>query len=161
MFVAFPRSQDSWSLRQLRPHQPCGGPTVHLPDLDAVSQSYHRCLHSEGFTDTFYELFLAKSTEVAEKFRATDFIRQKRMLRESLLMMVMFNRDPEGVAEEMNELAERHSRRGLDIPSHLYDLWLDSLCEAVERHDREHTADLANKWRAAMRDGIDFLISRY
>ena len=131
------------------------------PVLDAVTQSYHRCLHSEGFTDTFYDHFVAKSEEVAEKFRATDFTRQKRMLRESLLMMVMFNRDPEGVADDMNKLAERHSRRGVDIPPHLYNLWLDSLCEAVEQHDNEHTAELAIKWKAAMRAGIDFVISKY
>jgi hemoglobin-like flavoprotein len=137
------------------------GPAVLTPELNAVTQSYHRCLHSEGFTTTFYEHFLAKSAEVAEKFQSTDFTRQKRMLRESLLMMVMFNRDTEGVAEEMNKLAERHNRRGLDIPSHLYDLWLDSLCEAVEQHDKEHTAALENRWRAAMRAGIDFLISKY
>jgi hemoglobin-like flavoprotein len=137
------------------------GPTVLPEDLDAVTRSYHRCLHSEGFTDTFYEHFLAKSAAVAEKFRATDSTRQKRMLRESLLMMVMFDRDPEGVAKEMTKLAEHHNRRGLDIPSHLYDLWLDSLCEAVEQHDKEHTADLAKKWRAAMLAGINFFISKH
>ena len=131
------------------------------PDLDMVTSSYHRCLHSEEFLDTFYKQFLVKSDEIAEKFRLTDFTRQKRMLRQSLLMMVMFNRDPEGGTEDMNKLAERHNRRGVNIPPHLYDLWLDSLCEAVALHDEEYTAELANNWRAAMRAGIDFLISKY
>ena len=42
-------------------------------DIDAVTASYHRCMHGEGFVDTFYERFLAKSPEVAIKFQHTDF----------------------------------------------------------------------------------------
>ena len=132
-----------------------------LPDIDAVTNSYHRCLHTSGFVDTFYELFLAKSPEVAEKFRNTDFTRQKRMLRESLLMMVMFNHDPDSVREDLEQLARRHSRHEVDIPPPLYDLWLDSLCEAVEKHDPEFRPELADNWREAMQAGIEVFISNY
>jgi hypothetical protein len=41
-----------------------------FPNLDAVTASYYRCRSNEGFIDTFYEHFLAKSQEVSEKFRA-------------------------------------------------------------------------------------------
>ena len=81
-----------------------------LPDLDAVTASYHRCRASDHFIDTFYEHFLAKSREVAEKFRGTDFTRQKFMLRESLLMMLLFNHDEAGAVEELERLAERFLR---------------------------------------------------
>ena len=132
-----------------------------LPDLDAVTTSYHRCRTSDRFIDTFYEHFLAKSKEVAEKFRGTDFTRQKFMLRESLLMMLLFNHDEAGAVEELERLAERHSRRGVDIPPHLYNLWLDALCEAVETHDPKYEPTLNEKWRAAMRPGIELLVSKY
>lgn len=131
------------------------------PELDTVTRSYHRCLSSAEFLDSFYAIFLAKSEEIAEKFRTTDFVHQKRMLRESLLMMVMYNLNSAGVEEDMTKLAERHSRRGVDIPARLYDQWLDSLCEALQRHDPEYTAEIADRWRAAMQPGIDFLVSRY
>lgn len=132
-----------------------------LPDLDAVTASYHRCRASDRFIDTFYEHFLAKSRDVAEKFRGTDFTRQRFMLRESLLMMLLFNHDDPGAVEELERLAERHSRRGLDISPYLYSLWLDALCEAVEKHDPEYKPTLNDKWRAAMRPGIELLISKY
>ncbi|WP_218932454.1 globin [Adhaeretor mobilis] len=126
-----------------------------------MTSSYHRCLSSEKFIDTFYKFFLAKSEEVAQKFIATDFDHQKLMLRESLLMMVMFSRDPVGVRDEMAKLAKRHDRTGVDIPARLYALWLDSLCEAVQEHDPEFSEDVGHKWRAAMEPGIDFIISKH
>jgi hemoglobin-like flavoprotein len=132
-----------------------------LRSLDAVTASYHRCRASQGFVDTFYERLLAKSKEVADKFRGTDFTRQKFMLRESLLAMLLFNLDSGDARVELERLGERHSRRGLNIRPELYDLWLDALCEAVNRHDPEFTADLGDQWRAAMRPGIDLIVSRY
>ncbi len=118
-------------------------------DLDTVTRSYHRCMSSDGFLDTFYDRFLASSAEIAEKFRGTDFAHQKLMLRESLLLMVMFNKAPDVVNSEMEKLAERHSRRGADIPAPMYTLWLDALCEAIEIHDPECTPAIAANWRAA------------
>jgi hypothetical protein len=132
-----------------------------LPDLDAVTASYQRCRASEGFIDTFYMLFLGKSQEVVEKFRHTDFTRQKLMLRESLLLMLLFNRNEQDSIKELKRLGERHSRRQIDIPPHLYELWLDALCEAVEQHDPEFDSALPSKWRAAMRPGIELIISSY
>jgi len=132
-----------------------------LPDLDAVTASYHRCRVDERFIETFYDRFLGKSKEVADKFRATDFTRQRFMLRESLLMILLFHHGEQGAIDELERLAVRHSRRGLDIPVHLYSLWLDSLCEAVEAHDPEYEPSLEHSWRAAMQPGIDLLVSRY
>ena len=130
-------------------------------DIDAVTASYHRCMHGGRFVDTFYELFLAKSPEVANKFKHTDFVHQKLMLRESLLMMLMFNHKRADVQDDMEKLARRHSRSGVDIPPHMYELWLDALCEAVQKHDPEFTAEVTELWRSAMKPGIELIISRY
>jgi hemoglobin-like flavoprotein len=138
-----------------------GGPVMMFPDLDAVTASYHRCRDSAGFLDTFYQRFLAKSQEVADKFRGTHFTRQKLMLRESLLAMLLFNLGSADARAELERLGQRHSRRGVDIPPHLYNLWLDALCEAVEEHDPEFTADIGNQWRGAMRPGIELLVAHY
>jgi len=130
-------------------------------DLDAVTASYHRCRASDDFIATFYQHFLAKSPEVKKKFRGTDFSRQQLMLRESLLMMLLVDQNEPGAIQELKRLGEQHSRRGVDIPPHLYDLWLDALCEAVEKHDPEFEPTLNDKWRAAMRPGIKMIVSRY
>lgn len=132
-----------------------------LPDLDAVTASYHRCRTDDRFIETFYDHFLAKSDEVQDKFRGTDFVRQRLMLRESLLMMLLFNRREPSAIEELERLGETHSRRNLDIPPRLYHLWLDALCEAVEEHDPEYEPSLNEKWREAMQSGIDLIVSKY
>jgi hemoglobin-like flavoprotein len=132
-----------------------------MNDLDAVTASYHRCRTSDGFIDTFYAHFLAKSSDVVEKFRHTDFARQKLMLRESLISMLLYNLGNASAGEDLERLAERHSRRGVDIPPRLYDLWLDALCEAVELHDPEFKPELTVEWRKAMRAGIELITSQY
>lgn len=132
-----------------------------LNELDRVTASYHRCRASDGLLDTFYERFLAKSPEVAEKFRNTDFKRQKLMLRESLISMLLFNLGSASAHRDLDQLAERHSRRGVDIPPRLYDLWLDSLCETVAKHDPEYQPELDAEWRRAMKPGIELLCSKY
>jgi len=130
-------------------------------DLDAVTASYHRCRASDGFFDRFYERFLAKSPDIAHKFRHTDFKRQKLMLRESLISMLLFNHDVGTAREELERLGERHSRRQVDIAPYMYELWLDSLCETIAEHDPEFTPQLEAEWRSAMKAGIELLISRY
>ncbi|WP_442508503.1 globin domain-containing protein [Novipirellula sp. SH528] len=130
-------------------------------DLDMVTASYHRCMHSGGFVDTFYERFLASSPEVASKFRHTDFEHQKLMLRESLLMMIMFSQGLSHVREEIEQLAVRHDRDHVDIPPPMYDLWINALCHAVEQHDPKFTAEVEQDWRIAMQPGIDLMKSHY
>jgi len=135
--------------------------TTMTANLDAVTASYHRCRGSEGFFDRFYERFLSKSPAVAHKFRNTDFKRQKLMLRESLISMLLFNQDVGTAREELERLAARHSRKQLDIAPYMYELWLDSLCETVAEHDPEFSPELEQEWRSAMLAGIKLLISRY
>lgn len=132
-----------------------------LPELDDVTASYHRCRATPGFLDVFYQIFRAKSPEIAAKFRDTDMERQKLMLRQSLLLMLQFNIHPEDAREELERLAERHSRRGVDIPPAMYDQWLDALCEAVRDNDPNYTPNLEALWRRAMKNGIELFQSRY
>lgn len=130
-------------------------------DLDEVTASYHRCRSSAGFLDDFYAIFFAKSPDVAAKFRNTDMDRQKLMLRQSLLLMLSYNISPEDTRTDLQTLAERHSRRGVDIPPKMYDWWLDALCEAVRRHDPKYVAELDGLWRQAMHAGIDLFQRAY
>ncbi|MGF1526941.1 MAG: globin [Candidatus Competibacterales bacterium] len=125
-----------------------------------VQASYLRCCASTGFFDTFYEIFLQKSPEVAKKFVNTDLKRLKGMLRESLFQMICQS-SIEGREAEIERIAEIHSRRGHDVVPELYPLWLDSLCEAVKRHDPGYTAELESIWRRRMEQGIAIMVARY
>jgi hypothetical protein len=75
--------------------------------------------------------------------------------------MLLFNLGSEDARKEIERLAERHSRREVNIPPPLYDLWLDALCEAVAIHDPKFTDSLREQWRAAMRPGIKLIVGKY
>ena len=53
------------------------------PAIRIFNDSLARCLSNDRFFRRFYELFLASSQEVRDKFRNTDFAKQNRMLRAS------------------------------------------------------------------------------
>jgi hemoglobin-like flavoprotein len=124
---------------------------------DRVIASYHRCRQSSGFVDTFYELFLATSPEIAAKFAHTDFARQKLMLRQSLFEMLNYYCGVESVRAGIEQLGKRH--RQLEVRPEHYEMWLDSLCEAVAKHDFEYRDELGEMWREAMQPGIAMMLS--
>jgi hemoglobin-like flavoprotein len=126
---------------------------------DQVIASYHRCRQSSAFFDAFYfyDIFLAKSPEIAAKFAHTDFVRQKQMLKESLFEMLNYYCGIESVRAEIEQLGKRHHQR--EVRAEHYEQWLDALCEAVARHDPKYRDDLGEMWREAMRPGISMMLS--
>ena len=131
--------------------------------IDAFRASLNRCLAQPDFLRNFYELFVASSPEVREKFKDTDFPRQTRVLADSLYMMAVaaqLERNA-GAWAEMDRLARRHDRTGLDIRPGLYDLWRDCLLQAVSRHDPEYSREIETAWRETLAVGIEYLRSRH
>ncbi len=130
-------------------------------DIELFNDSLERCTRSPGFLDRFYDLFLAASEEIAEKFKHTDFRKQKRVLRISLYMMMLVT---EGKAEGdayLKRIAHRHSKNELDIKPKLYDLWLACLIQAVREFDPLFSRETESAWRNIMRPGIEFMKSKY
>jgi hemoglobin-like flavoprotein len=123
-------------------------------------ESLARCGNG-AFVDRFYERFLASSPEVRAKFAATDFSRQRQMLLRSLeLIAAAADGDPEGI-EELNARAETHSRSGLDIAPHLYDLWLESAISSARKADPLWAPDVETAWRSILGAAIRHLSSQY
>jgi hemoglobin-like flavoprotein len=124
--------------------------------------SLGRCIKSPAFLDRFYELFMASSEEIRKKFESTDFARQKKMLQDSLFVMLVAAGTTSGPAHrELEKLAVRHGRNQLGIEPEWYDIWLRSLLQAVVEHDPEYRAELAAAWRESLQEGIDMMRSRY
>jgi hemoglobin-like flavoprotein len=132
------------------------------PDLEVFNDSLARCLRGEQFFQRFYELFLASSPEVRDKFHATDFRKQRRMLQTSFYMLIeyMVLGWPECRAY-LERIAVAHGRQGRDIAPHLYDLWLECLLRAVKECDDRWSPEVEAAWRYMMNAGIAFLKSRY
>jgi hemoglobin-like flavoprotein len=111
----------------------------------------------------FYQRFTGSSEEVREKFRGVDMERQVRMLADSLYVVAVAVQGEEGsiARGDLPRLAERHSRRDLDIRPELYDLWAQCLVETAREHDPQWTAEVEAAWRETLAVGIEYMRRGY
>lgn len=130
-----------------------------MKPADLVMQSYGRCCASEGFFDSFYRYFLASSPQIRDRFTNTDMAAQKHLLRHGILNLVMYAR---GMPDtKLRALGVTHARDGFNIRPELYDLWLDSLQQAIGDHDKACNADILQAWREVLSKGINVIKSEY
>jgi hypothetical protein len=131
--------------------------------VDVFRASLKRCLERPDFLLDFYGAFMDSSEEVRVKFARTDFRRQTEVLADSLwAMAVAAQGSPSSPAQgELPRLAEKHSRRDLDIRPGLYDVWLDCLVATARRHDPGFSTEIEDAWRKTLAVGIEVLRSRY
>ena len=130
--------------------------------LEQFEDSLRRCNADPEFLNRFYERFLKSSPRVREKFRATDLLRQKRMLQASLqLLLVAAQDDGKRPTPYLDDVAARHSASQMAIGAELYDLWLDSLLATVREVDPAWSAGVEQAWENVMTVGIAYLVSRY
>jgi hemoglobin-like flavoprotein len=132
-------------------------------DVQTFLDSLNRCLQGPAFLQEFYALFINSSEEVREKFRNTDPVRQAQVLGQSLYALAVAAQGPEGSPawSGFDHLAERHSRRGLDIRPELYDVWLDCLVRTAHVHDPLFSPETEEAWRRTLGVGIEYLRSRH
>ncbi len=130
--------------------------------LKTFEESLARCNADPSFLDRFYEIFLASSPKVKEKFAGTDFVHQKRALRASLhTMLLAAENEEKGPERYLRELAASHSRQHLDVGAELYDFWLDSLLATVRQCDGQFDDAVEAAWENVMMVGISYLLGHY
>ncbi len=76
-------------------------------------------------------------------------------------MMIRLGTGNANARRIIEKVGDTHCRQALDIRPEFYDLWLNSLCEAVQRHDSEYRSELAISWRECMQEGIQLITDRY
>ena len=130
-------------------------------ELEHFNESFTRCTSDPRFLERFYALFLASSDEVRHKFTQTDLQKQRRMVQASFHMMMLAATSDSVGTSHFERLAVLHSQPHLDIPPHLYDLWLDCLVQALKQCDRQWTPETERVWRSMMANGIAFMKARY
>ena len=135
-------------------------------DFEKVfTDSYKRVLggsmsQENDFFDDFYDRFIASSPLVARKFEKTDMAFQKRMLKQSIILLLNLfatKRIPDG----LTEIARKHSRKASDIAPELYQNWLDCLIATVRKHDPRISDDVELAWRMVCSQGIAFMAFMY
>lgn len=134
-------------------------PPVERELVESFRASLKRCLGTTGFMESFYRTFVSSSDEVREKFRNTDLQRQARMLSDSLYVLAVAVQGQAGspARGDLPRLAERHSRRDLDIRAPLYDHWLACLIDTARGHDPQFTPEIEAAWRATLGAGIAYM----
>ena len=132
-------------------------------ESETFRASLRRCLADTNFLHQFYELFMASSEEVREKFKGTEFPRQTRVLADSLYIMAVASESKDDAIawKELDRLAERHSRSGLDIRPDLYESWLECLIKAAAAYDPDFSPEIEATWRSSLAPGIAHLRARY
>ena len=129
--------------------------------LELVSQSYGRCCVSEGFFDSFYGIFLSKSPELRKLFEKTDMTKQKALLREGIAFLTSFAKGSSVAARKIESLGESHSAGRLNVAPDMYPIWVESLLEAIQKHDKKYDANLERAWRTVLSAGISKMAERY
>lgn len=123
-------------------------------------QSYERVkrvkINEKTFFDAFYENFFASSPYIANHFRNTDMDKQKKMLEKSFYSLFIFYAT-NNANDYLKKIAERHGKHGANIPSDLYDLWLESLIKTVAEYDPEFDVDIELSWRVVLSSGITYM----
>jgi hemoglobin-like flavoprotein len=131
-------------------------------EIREARDSLGRCVKDPAFFDRFYELFMASSEEIRKKFENTDFDRQKKMLQDSLFLMLVAAGTRSGIAHrELVKLADRHGRKQLGIKPEWYEAWMHSLLQAVSEHDPDYRPELSTAWQESLRDCIRLMRARY
>ena len=122
--------------------------------------SYLRCVVSDqdGFFKRFYQLFVAADPEISKMFANTNMERQISLLQESLLHMIDFS-NSKVANERMHQVATYHGSSEMNIPLHMFDLWMDRLIATVQERDTQFSPQIETAWRVCLSPGIAFIKS--
>lgn len=77
------------------------------------------------------------------------------------LLLLFSSKSEEEAKLLLRRVAERHSRRDLDIDPSMYPAFVDSLMTTSTDFDPLFTPDVERAWREAMAPGIGYMTSKY
>lgn len=133
-----------------------------LQDAMAVARaSYQRAAAAPDFFASFYTRFFEVRPEVRQLFARTEFERQHRLLRHAIGLLLSFPEESNGEPTILTRIAERHSRRDLNINPTLYAPFLESLLDTLKRCDPQFTPAVEHAWRTTLAKGFAYMQSRY
>ncbi len=123
---------------------------------ESFERATKRKVDGQEFLEKFYDIFMSNSEEIAAKFEQTDMARQRKHLLSSLNHMIYFSIDRRSSAE-LERVSKLHGKGNLDVRPALYEVWLESLLEAVRLFDTEFDEDIDLAWRVVLAPGIAYM----
>ncbi|HLZ45091.1 MAG TPA: globin [Gemmatimonadales bacterium] len=134
---------------------------VDKTTMALAKASYDRCSKSPEFLQAFYRNFLAACPDAVPHFAKTDFDEQTKLLRHAIGLLLIFPNQPNKEPNLLSRLAERHSRRDLDIPPALYGPFVDALVATVKQFDDKCSPTVESAWRETLAPGVEFMKSKH
>ena len=123
--------------------------------------SYDRCCQAPGFLNTFYRNFLTACPEAVPRFAGTSMDQQANLLRHAIGILLIFPNQPNKEPSLLARLAERHSRRDLNIEPALYRPFIDALIDTVKQFDGKCTPTVEAAWRETVAPGVAYMKSKH
>ncbi len=123
--------------------------------------SYDRCCQVPDFFETFYRNFLAACPEAVPRFAGTGLDQQANLLRHAIGILLIFPNQPNKEPTLLARLAERHSRRDLNIDLALYRPFIDALIDTVKQFDGKCTPTVEAAWRETVAPGVEYMKSKH
>lgn len=130
-------------------------------DNAIVRQSFARCTLTDQFLVTFYDILTRSSDDIRILFAHTDMPRQRKLLKEGLIYLISYPTGSEFARKRVTELGISHSRKCLNVRPEFYQNWVDSLMQAIQRHDSIYDAGLDAAWRRVLAPGIAAMAELY
>jgi hemoglobin-like flavoprotein len=123
--------------------------------------SYERCCQAPDFLQAFYRNFLTACPEAVPRFARTNFEQQNRLLSHAIGLLLIFPNQPTKEPTLLSRLAERHSRRDLNIEPALYRPFVDALIDTVRQFDGKYGPTIEAAWRETLAPGVEYMKSRH
>lgn len=123
--------------------------------------SYDRCCRATDFLQTFYRTFLAACPDAVALFAHTNFELQTKLLRHAIGLLLIFPNQPNKEPTILSRLAERHSRRDLNIDPGFYRPFVEALIDTVKQFDGEYTPAVEAAWRATVAPGVEYMKTKH
>lgn len=134
---------------------------VDKETMALAKASYDRCCQAPDFLETFYRNFFAACPDAVPRFAGTSFDQQAKLLRHAIGLLLIFPNQPNKEPTVLSRLAERHSRRELNIEPAFYGPFIDALIDTVKQFDGKCTATVEAAWRETVAPGVAYMKSRH
>lgn len=123
--------------------------------------SYDRCCKAPDFLQAFYRNFLTACPEAAPRFVHTNFDQQTKLLRHAIGLLLIFPTQPPREPTLLARVAERHSRRDLNIDPAFFGPFIEALITTVKQFDGECTPAIEAAWRETVAPAVEYMKSRH
>ena len=136
------------------------GGRLAAADIQMIRLSLGRCKLQEAFSERFYEIFLASDTRIAQMFARADPQRRLGFLRHAVNLAVLYASGKPTGQSGLRRVRASHGSGGMQVDHRFYDLWIDSLVQAIAETDPEFGADLEAAWRRTLAVGVRYLLAQ-